>query len=156
MGFAATGDVASGTSIQRPLHCLAVIDPFDRRRIRETRVNATGTTRADELSGLAYAGFHAVLPPNSPSCRNGADLRTPATAWYSVTSHHPGGVMVSMVDASTRFITDSISVGALLDDTEPGSSAGGGSVTHYPSHPSRFGVWGALGSMNGGESLSAP
>jgi hypothetical protein len=51
-----------------------------------------------------------------------------------------------MLDGSVRFITDSIDTNGLNGDN------GGGDPDY--SGRSVFGVWGALGSINGGESVS--
>ena len=50
----------------------------------------------------AYA-FYTILPPNSPSCS-----RTQTNGLISATSHHRGGVNVSFLDGSVRFISNTI------------------------------------------------
>ena len=63
----------------------------------------------------------------------------------SANSYHSGGVNVGMGDGSVRFITDSINwATGTMDDT----------VACVTSGRSPFGVWGALGSINGGESAA--
>ncbi len=69
---------------------------------------------------------------------NGADGLFPPQ------SRHPSGVLASLADGSVRFISDSINTGDL---TLP--EANGQPVTRYKNSP--YGVWGALGSINGGE-----
>ena len=61
----------------------------------------------------------------------------------SASSYHSGGVNAGIGDGSVRFITDLInwSTGTMSD-----------TVACVTSGPSPFGVWGALGSINGGES----
>jgi prepilin-type N-terminal cleavage/methylation domain-containing protein len=84
-----------------------------------------------------WAAFTTVLPPNSPSCYEGADNPSNRSGIFSVSSYHPGGAVVCLGDASVRFITDNINCG------------------NYGAPPNRnYGVWGALGTINGGESLS--
>ncbi len=87
-------------------------------------------------------GFNTVLPPNSPSCSQGTNANSDNTeALLPPSSRHPGGVNVLMSDGSTRFVSETINAGNLA---APPVSAGF----------SPYGVWGALGSKNGGESLS--
>lgn len=86
-----------------------------------------------------YGSFTTVLPPNGPSCVwTDADWE-----WgiYSATSYHPGGVNVTMVDGSVRFISETIDCGNL-------------SASPVRGGPSPYGVWGALGSRDGGESVT--
>ena len=84
-------------------------------------------------------GFNTVLPPNAPSCAQGGDVNADSNIGvYPPTSYHPGGALVVMCDGSVRFITDGIDTGNLA--AAPASSG-----------PSRYGVWGAMGSRAGGE-----
>ncbi|HVX61779.1 MAG TPA: DUF1559 domain-containing protein [Pirellulales bacterium] len=86
--------------------------------------------------GTWYASFNTVLPPNSPSCST--------TTWdadhgiSSPNSYHPGGVLGGMADGSVRFISDNIDTGNL---SLPEAAVG----------PSPYGVWGSLGSKDGGD-----
>jgi prepilin-type processing-associated H-X9-DG protein len=86
-------------------------------------------------------GFNTVLPPNAPSCvaddNPNADSVTAALA---PSSRHAGGVHALMVDGSVRFINENINTGNLA---LPEVNAG----------PSPYGVWGALGSKDGGEPM---
>jgi hypothetical protein len=82
-----------------------------------------------------WGGFNTILPPNSPSCFEGAANPSNASGLFSASSSHPNGVLVCMADASTRFISDTINCG------------------NYGVAPApNFGVWGALGTFNGGDS----
>ncbi|MDR3197200.1 MAG: DUF1559 domain-containing protein [Planctomycetaceae bacterium] len=94
--------------------------------------------------------FHTILPPNSPSCMS--TLAWPTTAnpanentvndyiLVSAGSYHAGGANISMGDGSVRFISETIQ----CDPTQPCVTEGA----------SLLGVWGALGSVNGGETSS--
>jgi prepilin-type processing-associated H-X9-DG protein len=98
--------------------------------------------------------FSAVLPPNSPNfSEGGAD-----DEWFryfghaslvSASSYHAGGVNVSFVDGTVHFITETI------DSQTPGLYPPGQLLSSYTGQ-SMFGVWGALGSINGGESAVLP
>jgi prepilin-type processing-associated H-X9-DG protein len=96
---------------------------------------------------VAYAGFHTILAPNGPSCAGDASGNIHDGDWVlsTASSLHPGGVNVLMCDASVRFVADSIDTG------NPNAN--------YPnigSQESPYGVWGAMGSRAGGESISLP
>ena len=85
----------------------------------------------------AYNSFHAVLPPNSPSCQSDVN----AVMVISATSYHPGGVNVVMMDASCRFVSDTIDTGDL-------------SKKRPLQGKSPYGVWGGLGTPSGGETVT--
>jgi prepilin-type N-terminal cleavage/methylation domain-containing protein/prepilin-type processing-associated H-X9-DG protein len=105
------------------------------------------------LDGVGtFALFHAILPPNYPSCG-------PAGPWAGMesddvirtaSSYHPGGVNASMADASVRFFSDMIDSGPILTNLSALSGISSGLPAAY-SGPSFWGVWGALGSTGGGE-----
>ena len=97
-------------------------------------VYRTGGTRAYDGMPI-YTGFNAILPPNTPSCLIG-NINTHGV--MTAQSWHTGGVNVVFGDGSVRFIADSI-------------DAGSSSSPEVLSGPSPYGVWGALGTINGGE-----
>jgi hypothetical protein len=88
-------------------------------------------------------GFCTIFPPNSPSCIRDQDLGS----WgiYSATSEHSGGINGVLVDDSVRFFSNTINCGNLSIKSKP---------KEYFANTSPFGVWGALGSLSGGESLA--
>lgn len=109
----------------------------------ESHASVRGQAWAD---GRPYSvGFQTVLPPNSPSCHEGTDNPGQGRAYFSASSNHTGGVNVAMGDGSVQFVSSTISSGDLDFD-------GWQDITGI----SPFGVWGALGSINGGESQSLP
>jgi prepilin-type N-terminal cleavage/methylation domain-containing protein/prepilin-type processing-associated H-X9-DG protein len=90
--------------------------------------------------------FNTILPPNAASCANRNDI---ADAMIQPpTSKHPSGVNGAMGDGSVRFFNDAINC----------ISSGIAPAAAKPKRSglSDFGVWGALGTRNGGESLTAP
>jgi len=98
----------------------------------------------------AITGFQTILPPNSPHGHECAEMNFDAQGWgfsiLSAGSNHTGGVNVGLGDGSIRFISNTISSGN-PDATPPTNSDFSGR--------SPYGVWGALGSINGGESDNA-
>jgi prepilin-type N-terminal cleavage/methylation domain-containing protein len=78
--------------------------------------------------------FCTIMPPNMPAC-------TDAINWNyygGPTSYHPLGVYVLRCDGSVQFVSDTIDCGDLTK--EPPTSGA-----------SPYGVWGAMGSRDGGE-----
>ncbi len=85
---------------------------------------------------FCFTGFTTVLPPGSPSCMGWGDDGNWGIS--SLSSNHPSGVNVGYVDGSCHFITDTIHCGNSTDlPTVSGESP--------------YGVWGALGTPQGGE-----
>lgn len=97
----------------------------------------------------AYAGriafFNTFMRPNGAVCTFGNSGGT--SDWHAQTvpprSKHPGGVHVAFADGAVAFLSETIDNGAA--DSLSNQGVGG------PSGISQAGVWGALGSRNGGE-----
>ena len=132
-----------GASGKSPSQCVSIIDTVDPRKMKDT-LTPNGNTRGC----LAYYGncivvfFETVLPPNSPHCLNG-------TAHYSNSivsagSYHSGGVNAVFGDGAVKFISETINCGDQNTTTDPNNKA----------MKSPFGVWGAYGSIAGGETES--
>jgi prepilin-type N-terminal cleavage/methylation domain-containing protein len=86
----------------------------------------------------AYGSFTTILPPNAPSCVS-------AETYYgwgiiSPSSYHKGGIQGAMGDGSVRFISETIDTGTITSANATGASL--------------HGIWGALGTYDGGESKS--
>ncbi len=96
-----------------------------------------------------YTLFYTILPPNSPTCARGNAENCCVT---TASSYHSGGVNVCMGDGSVRFISDTVDAGdqskdlyeVVRDKARP-QDYGGKSI---------YGVWGAMGSSSGGETVS--
>ncbi len=96
-------------------------------------------------AAICYTGFHTILPPNSPSCTNDT-----SSAWsieesgfISAGSYHPGVVVCGYLDGSVAPVSETIDTNDLSVST-PGDYQG----------ESNYGVWGALGTVGGGETSS--
>ncbi|QDU25457.1 putative major pilin subunit [Anatilimnocola aggregata] len=124
-----------------PSLCLAQVSPGTNRFLSSAAVSGYrfGGTRAYDGMPI-YTGFNCILPPNGPSCQTG-DANSVGV--ISAQSWHPGGVLACFADGSTRFITQTINAG------NPGSAESLGGASPY-------GVWGALGTINGGEVAFVP
>ncbi|MGL6193953.1 MAG: H-X9-DG-CTERM domain-containing protein [Thermoguttaceae bacterium] len=77
-------------------------------------------------------------------------------ALVSASSNHTGGVNLSMGDGSVRFMSETVSTGSPPDGLTVVPP--GGPNNRYMDYTGRslYGVWGALGTRSGGESVNAP
>ncbi|MCF0234653.1 MAG: DUF1559 domain-containing protein, partial [Thermoguttaceae bacterium] len=118
--------------------CLARFNPTTKELTGDT----TGGRGAVVFDGrVTMGGFTTVFPPNSHSCARNGWLTNGGV--FSVTSNHSGGVNGVMFDGSVRFISETIDAGSTTV-TSPWPKSG----------KSDYGVWGAMGSVNGGETIA--
>ncbi|MBQ9126856.1 MAG: DUF1559 domain-containing protein [Thermoguttaceae bacterium] len=143
-----------------PRRVLNVVDSTDRTTFTgNSCVFTRGQTWAE--GSVATTGFQTVLAPNSPNARrSGSALNQ--VGWgpgiCSASSNHSGGVNAAMVDGSVRFISETIDCGDLDADSNGSEYPTTPVYNHRNEHTgnefsgkSPFGVWGALGSISGGE-----
>jgi len=90
-------------------------------------------------------GVNTVLPPNSPSCTTNAH-NTWGPTYASASSYHSGGVNGLKADGSVAFYSETIDCGSNLNDSTY--------CWTEPTGKSPYGVWGALGSIDGGETTT--
>jgi prepilin-type processing-associated H-X9-DG protein len=120
--------------------------------------NGTGSRWGDGQG--QYTLFFTFMPPNGPSVGHTGEGEHWVVA--AASSHHPGGVNVCLVDGSVRMVNDNVDTGGLRSGAALGPiSLNGSSVgrTTAPTRwdnrgPSPFGVWGAMGTIAEGESVS--
>jgi prepilin-type N-terminal cleavage/methylation domain-containing protein len=86
-------------------------------------------------------GFTTILPPNKVSCVYDANVNADSQGGIlNASSNHPSGVMGLMADGSVRFISQTI-------------HCGNTAAKPVIAGRSPYGVWGALGSIDGREPL---
>jgi prepilin-type processing-associated H-X9-DG protein len=135
--------------------------------IKSKRINADGTAEADQfVSGFAgtawydgwspYSWATFITPPNSTSCFKADELVAGNYPYgpgiFPPTSYHTGGVNVAKADGSVIFVNDTIYCGDKLG----GGTFYDAGMTKIVSGESEFGIWGSLGSKDGGETLNLP
>ncbi len=138
------GGVALNMQAWNPAACLARVNTATRRLTAPVRADFRPTGGRAWDGRPYFCGFTTIMAPNGPSCHwGGVDGNEHMGA---LSSNHTGGGQVAMADGSVHFINQSIDVGnQSIDDIDnPGS------------RPSPYGVWGALGSRAGSESVSLP
>ena len=154
--FVNTAAFSDGSTTIYPNYCLQHARSTSDRKQLDTTGNVALSHRALQWAdGLAMSQrFNTVLPPNSPSCvaANGAGGATTDNAensWglFSAQSNHPGGVNCSLADGSVRFVSDSV-------NCDSGTVSLGALHNFVTTGQSIYGIWGAMGSVNGGESKS--
>lgn len=92
-----------------------------------------------------YSGINTVRPPNSYCVGRGENM----DGIFPPASNHQGGAHILMGDGAVKFITDSIDAGD--QSVVPFSKQ----YHDMPGYPSPYGLWGALGTVNAKEVITA-
>jgi len=133
---------------------LLAYDAGDRSMVAnppQLRQNWRGQWFAD--GRVPHTGFSCVMRPNGPNCAGGNDGEFDNGALFTTQSFHTGGVSVLLGDGAVRFVNETIDNANL---SRPNGAAVSRDDPEYVNGPSLFGVWGALGSVDGGESAAVP
>jgi len=124
----------------KPNVCAALGGPGGYTGSVYTSTNLTGTRWGDG-GDIKMTSFFTILPPNSATC---VTSNSSAVSIVSTNSYHQAGVTVAMCDGAVRFVSDTIDAG------DPSVSP----TYQSPIGRSKWGVWGALGTTKGGESIA--
>ena len=143
-GFATSSGVQPGTATGATMLAIVPLDCknvaiSNSRYLAPSTGDATGRFWSD--GAMTATGFNTILGPNSSSCAANGTASQESRIIAPPTSHHSGGVNVCMTDGSVRFVSDSIHTGNLALGLVDGGA-------------SNYGIWGAMGSRNGGEPIS--
>lgn len=140
---AGIGGVARTTSIANPAACRALFDST-------TKAYTDGGFVADTTRGYRwgdgaayFSAFSTATPPNSTSCFTTATANHWYAGMFNTSSYHTGGVQVALMDGSCRFISENIDAGNQATAPPAGTVS-----TQSP-----YGIWGALGTRAGGETI---
>ena len=132
-------DANSGNNTNSPTACLADFN---------SNWNVSGgIIERYRTNGCLWAGrlgwycFNTILPPNTGVCQNINN-----TGVIPPRSRHVGGVQALFADGAVTFISDNVDYGDLTKSLSTSNTS-----PKWPQSP--YGVWGALGTRAGSESV---
>jgi prepilin-type N-terminal cleavage/methylation domain-containing protein/prepilin-type processing-associated H-X9-DG protein len=103
---------------------------------------------------LYHTGVTFIIPPNGCSCGDTSPYPSASGGGSSIraimtpSSRHTGGCHVLMGDGSVRMVNENINSGT--DTVVPDGRA---SITAQPTGQSPYGIWGAIGTLQAGETV---
>lgn len=151
------GGIAVNTSLI-PSVIKVIANPVNRNIFNGTAHNVGRGAGGFADGRFVVNSFQTILPPNSPSSAISTSHTEPG--FRTANSNHTGGVNVALGDGSVHFISETIDSGDLSFDldnvTAEQTAKGYASNGNEPTGISPFGVWGGLGSIKGGESVTIP
>ena len=134
----------SSMILESPVECYELVDGDTEDWQFAKGISLSSISRgghwADGRAGVAL--FNTILPPNSPSAAVKGSVGVDGI--YSASGPHPGTINVSFFDGSTHSINLEIDAGNSSLPTPKAEEMAS-------KNPTRYGVWGALGTINGGE-----
>ena len=130
-----------------PQGCLDRLSPMNRNEYNSNGAGNNDGNISPVLRGhfftdgrVTRSGFTCNIPPNSASCHNNSASAAERAGIFSATSMHTGGVSVLLFDGSVRFVSQTVDAGKTTDDQA------------WNNAPSPYSIWGALGTIDQGES----
>jgi len=118
-----------------PSVCIATM--ANKQYVAGTAISTWGQGSLWAFGHPMWTAITTILPPNGPSCYDAnSDNPSNASGVFSANSLHTGGVHCLLGDGTVRFISENIDCGNYGSGATP-----------------NFGVWGALGTRAGGETL---
>lgn len=139
------GNNSTGTGGDLPTVCLALVNGSGRYSVPQVGIGGGQPGWVWHDGWPRATAFSTITAPNKPRCGGGGASVGSGNSEQIVpaSSRHVGGAFVSFCDGSIRWVGNDI-------DDRPASP----NFAVYARGPSNFGLWGALGTIAGGELMN--